>query len=79
MCKSNFGDDNYFSTFLKMNSDTGIIRFLGHEAKPLRFYSVGGVPIIRQQKRCLGLYNVNPLPGGPMFDFSYFFRTKLSI
>ena len=40
MGKSNVGDVNYFSTVLKMNFDTGIVRSLGHRAKPLRFFTV---------------------------------------
>ncbi len=40
MGKNNAGDVNYFSTVLKMNFDIGIIRSLGHRAKPLRFFTV---------------------------------------
>jgi hypothetical protein len=37
---SDLGDDNYFSTVLKIHFDTGIARFLGHRPRPLRFFTV---------------------------------------
>jgi hypothetical protein len=40
MGKSNVGDVNYFSTVLMMYFDTGIVRYLGHRAKALRFFTV---------------------------------------
>jgi hypothetical protein len=40
MSKNNAGDVNYFSTLLKMDFDKGIVRYLGHRAKPLRFFTV---------------------------------------
>ncbi len=43
MGKSNVGDVNYFSTVLKMNFDTRVVRSLGHRAKPLRFFTVHAV------------------------------------
>jgi hypothetical protein len=40
MGKCNADDVNYFSTVLKMNFDTGIVRSLGYRAKPLSFFTV---------------------------------------
>ncbi len=40
MGKSDVGDDNYFSTVLKINFYTGIVSILGQRAKPLRFFTV---------------------------------------
>ncbi len=37
---SNVGDDLYFSIVLKIQFDIGIVRFLGHRAKPLGFFTV---------------------------------------
>ncbi len=34
------GDDHYFSTVLKKHFNAGIVRFLGHRAKPLVFFTV---------------------------------------
>jgi hypothetical protein len=40
MVISDVGDDHYFSTILKKHFDTGIVKFLGHRPRPLRFFTV---------------------------------------
>jgi hypothetical protein len=42
MVMSIVGDDHYFSTALKIHFYTGIVIFLGHRPKPLRFFTVYG-------------------------------------
>ncbi len=40
MVWSDVGDDPYFSTVLKIHFNTGIVRFIGHWAKPLGFFYI---------------------------------------
>jgi hypothetical protein len=42
MVKSDVGDEHIFSTLLKIHLDTGMVKFLGHRAKPLHFFTVYG-------------------------------------
>jgi hypothetical protein len=59
MVMSNVGDDHYFSTALKIHFYTGIVIFLGHRPKPLRFFTVWKRRILVRHcccvlARCLG-------------------------
>jgi len=50
------GDDHYFSTVLKKHFNTGIVRFLGHRAKPLGFFTVCSRPRFFQSRGFLQLH-----------------------